>query len=69
MGTIGAAELIVLALVLLLLAAPVVIAIRFVAKHNAESADLVACRACARRISPRAETCPHCGDSRAPLGG
>jgi len=69
MGTIGASELIILALIVLVLVVPIVVAIRFVAKHNAASADLVPCRACGRPVSPRAETCPHCGDRREPPRG
>jgi hypothetical protein len=67
MGTIGASELIILALIVLVLVVPVVVAIRFVAKHNAASADLVPCRACGRQISPRADRCPQCGEPREPL--
>ncbi len=67
MGSIGASELIILALMLLVLVVPIVVAIRFVARHNAASADLVPCRACGRQVSPRAPTCPQCGEPREPL--
>ena len=66
MGSIGAPELIVVALVfLLVIAAPLAIVIWLVTRKSAGSATgLVPCGGCGRAISPRAASCPQCGEPR-----
>lgn len=66
MGAIGAPELIVLVLSLCMVAIPIVIVVRLLRR---KPNDLVPCRACGRQVSPRAETCPRCGEPRVALRG
>jgi hypothetical protein len=70
MGSIGAAELIVVAIIfLLVLGLPlvaVVIAMRAGRRMPpGQVAGLWPCRACGKPISPRAAACPQCGEPRA----
>jgi hypothetical protein len=65
MGSIGPLELLIIAVILLVLLAGLVagiVAIVLVSRSRRATHDLVECRACRRRISPRATACPHCGD-------
>jgi uncharacterized OB-fold protein len=64
MGSIGAPELIV---VLLIVGVVAFFVLR--RKGPAHGSDLVPCRACGKRLSPRAETCPLCGEPRIALRG
>lgn len=69
MGSIGAPELIVVALIgLLVCAGPLALAIFFLARKKPTAgapAGLIQCPACGQAISPRAHSCPHCGEPRA----
>ena len=72
MGSIGAPELIVVAIVFLLaIAAPLAIAVWLITRSKqAQGAGLIACRRCGKAISPRAASCPQCGEpGAAPLRG
>jgi hypothetical protein len=60
MGSIGWSELLVLALIVLLLVGVFMIIRGIVI--GIVSRGLIACRACNRPMSPRAASCPHCGD-------
>ena len=73
MGSIGAAELILVALIaLVVFAVPIGIVIWAVTRNRGPAVTgvtpgLVHCRACAREVSVRARACPHCGEPAASL--
>jgi len=69
MLSIGAAELVVILLVVAMFAIPGVIAIVVIfGKRKSQSsnaaAGLAQCRACGRPLSPAAQACPECGTPR-----
>lgn len=69
MASIGVAELIILALIVVMFVVVGLVLSRVLRATTGPAAGLVACRACRRPISPRAPSCPHCGDPRVPMQG
>jgi hypothetical protein len=68
MGNIGPTEIMVLLLLLAAVVAGAFFVLRML-KSSSKTVDLVECRTCRKRISPRAETCPSCGEPRQVLRG
>ena len=68
MGNIGITELFVL---LLFVGAPItfVLLMRRGRADRRPGSDLVPCGACGKNLSPRAKTCPSCGEPRVVLRG
>jgi hypothetical protein len=66
MGNIGVTEIILL---LVILVGPLLLFKFLRNRDGGGSGELVECRSCRRRISPRAEACPNCGEPRLPLRG
>lgn len=64
---VGGPELLVALLVLVLLVG--LVAVVLVVSRARAPGDLIPCRACQRKLSPRATTCPHCGEPRQVLRG
>jgi hypothetical protein len=64
-GNIGITEILILLIVVFAVPAGIVALLR----RSRRPSDLVECRTCRRMVSPRAETCPQCGEPRAPLRG
>lgn len=68
MGSIGASELILIALIaLVLLGAPVAVLVWLLRRRRAPAAPAVPagmleCRKCGHAISPRAAACPQCAE-------
>lgn len=66
MGSIGAAELVVVALIALMLVVPPLVVVVWLIKRSASTPavppGLVPCKACGNGVSPRAAACPRCGD-------
>jgi hypothetical protein len=69
MGSIGWPELIVIFLVLAILVVAVVVVGRIAGGSKRPASGLVPCGACGKEISPRAPTCPNCGEPRQVLRG
>ncbi len=69
MLSIGAAELVVILVIVAMLVIPVLIAVGvLLGKKKSQSsnaaANLVQCRACGRPGAPGAQVCPECGTAR-----
>ncbi len=69
MGNIGITEIVLILVVLALPLAVLTVLLFVLLAARRKAHDLVECRACRKRISPRAETCPSCGEPRLPLRG
>lgn len=67
MGSIGLPELIVLFLAVVLVSVVVIVVVRLIKATTRGGAErqLLPCRACGKPISPRAVSCPSCGEPRA----
>ncbi len=61
MGSIGAPELIVVTLVLVMIIAAVLLVLRGI-RAASSGPSLAACPSCRGKVSARAKACPHCGD-------
>ena len=62
MGAIGLPEIIVMGIILLLIVAVVVVVVSLVLRKPKVATGLMVCRSCRKAVSPRAASCPHCGE-------
>lgn len=69
MGNIGITEILLILVVLGLPVAGLGLFLLLFFGRSRRTTDLVECRACHKPISPRAQTCPNCGEPRLALRG
>jgi len=69
MGNIGITEILLILVIRAVPVAGLALFLFLIFGRSRRASDLVECRACGKLVSPRAETCPNCGEPRLALRG